>query len=357
MSVYAVLGAGNGGRALAAILKHMGHEVKQWSRSANALTDTGAQRSIEVTGQVTLCVSIDNVTCNMAEAVDEAEIVFLVVPANAHRDVARLLAPHIRGDQGIVLNPGRTAGVVEVRNTLLECGCHELPIILETQSLFCACRNCGPHSVNVISFKKDNNISCIPADRFHEVSGKLSAIYKSMTLVPSALHTGLENIGAILHPAPVLLNAGWIESRDIFFPHYYCGISRSVAQFLEKLDDERLRVAQQYGVQVRSVKTWHEDMYGCKGDNLFETLQKNSAYASIDAPRTLMHRYLTEDIPTGLVPISELGHAAGVKTPLMDMLIDLGTVLLGTNFREEGRNLRRLGLEGKSLDAIKAAFE
>ena len=119
------------------------------------------------------------------------------------------------------------------------------------------------------------------------------------------------------------------------------------------MDIERLAVAKKYGVEVRSVKQWHEDNYGTKGANLFETLQKNSAYASIDAPRSLNTRYITEDIPTGLVPISELGRAAGVKTPLMDLIIELGSNLLEVDFRKEGRNLSRLGLEGKSINEIK----
>ncbi|HOV65532.1 MAG TPA: NAD/NADP octopine/nopaline dehydrogenase family protein [Bacillota bacterium] len=352
MSIYAVLGAGNGGQALAAVLKQMGHEVRLWNRSQGTVGAIQHGRGIQVTGQITFHARIDKVTSDISEALDKARIIFIVVPASAHLDVAKLIAPHIRGDQAIVLNPGRTMGCLEVRNALRENGLSELPIIMETQSLFCACRASSPGNVNILSFKADNHISCIPKRRFVEVKDALSAIYRNMLLAPSVLYTGFENIGAILHPAPVLLNTGWIESRDVFFPHYYYGISKSVAAFLEKIDLERLEVAEEYGVKVRSVKVWHEDNYGCKGSNLFETLQRNSAYASVDAPRVLKHRYITEDIPTGLVPISELARAAGLKTPLTDMIIELGNALLKIDFWAEGRNLRRLGLEGKTASEI-----
>jgi len=355
MSIYAVLGAGNGGQALAAILERHGHEVRLWNRTPNKLQ--AIRNGINVSGQMVFHTVIDVLTTNIAEAIENAKMIFIVVPASAHLDIAKLLASYIKKDQAIILNPGRTAGCLEVRNALVESGCTDLPVILETQSLFCACRSTNPGEVNILSFKMDNSISGIPKTQFTEFKDELESIYINLTFMPSALSTGLENIGAILHPAPVLLNTGWIESRDVFFPHYYYGISRSIAEFLEKMDMERLDVAKKYGLKVRSVKEWHEDNYGTKGANLFETLQKNSAYASIDAPRVLMHRYITEDIPTGLVPISELGRAVGVKTPTIDIIIELGSALLEVDFRKEGRNLRRLGLEGKSINEIKKSFE
>jgi opine dehydrogenase len=357
MSIYAVLGLGSGGQALAAILKHKDHGIRLWNRSPGKLQAIRDNNGIDVNGQMMFRVSIDKLTANVSDATENAKIIFVVVPASAHRDIADFVAPHIKRDQAIILNPGRTAGCLDFRNALLNGGCNDLPIILETQSLFCACRSDRPGNVNIISFKRDNTISCTPKARFGEVKNDLMSIYDNLIFAPSVLHTSMENIGAILHPAPVLLNTGWIESRDVFFPHYYYGISKSIAGFLEKMDLERLEVAQKYGIEVRSVKQWHEDNYGTIGSNLFETLQKNSAYASIDAPRVLTHRYITEDIPTGLVPISELGRAAGIKTPLIDMIIDLGSDLLEMDFRKKGRNLRSLGLEGKSINEIKQSFE
>ena len=357
MSIYAVMGAGNGGQALAAILKTKGNEVRLWNRSKEKLDAIRKGHGIKVSGQMNFHAMIDLLTDNVCTAIENSKIIFVVLPANAHLDVAKLIAPHIKCDQAIILNPGRTAGALDVRNALLDAGCNDLPIILETQSLFCACRADRPGNVNILSFKKDNSISCIPKACLDKVKSELYYIYENIIFTPSVLHTSMENIGAILHPAPVLLNTGWIESRDVFFPHYYYGISKSIARFIEKMDMERLAVAEKYGVQVRSVKKWHEDNYGTEGSNLYETLQKNSAYASIDAPRIMTHRYITEDIPTGLVPISELGRAAGIKTPMIDMIIQLGTALLGIDFRKEGRNLKRLGLTGKTIGEIKQAFE
>lgn len=357
MSEYTVLGAGNGGQTLAALLKLAGHKVRLWNRSAPVLESLRQRGHIELRGQTQGKARIDLMTTDIAQAVSDVEIILVVVPASAHRDVALLIAPWVSRDQIIILNPGRTGGALEVRHVLTRERGHDIPTILETQSLFCACRARQPGTADILSFKRENTISGLPNLLTLDFLNSLHlSIYGDFRVAQSTLQTGLENIGAILHPAPVLLNTGWIESRDVFFPHYYFGISPSVSSFLERMDEERLAVADRFGVQVRSVKQWHEDMYGCVGSNLYETLQKNSAYASIDAPRTLSHRYLTEDIPTGLVPMSELGRVAGVPTPLMDMIIDLGCLMLSCDFRAEGRNLERMGISQMSVEEIKETF-
>ncbi|HOS28584.1 MAG TPA: NAD/NADP octopine/nopaline dehydrogenase family protein [Lachnospiraceae bacterium] len=356
MSIYSVLGAGNGGQALSALLKRMGHEVHLWNRGSatiNALNSLGA---IELKGQCHVKAKLDLITTHLEDAVRDAEIIFIVIPANAHREIALRMGRFVGNKQAIILNPGRTGGVLEFIQGLTEAGSYSLPLVMETQSLLCACRAHAPGILDILSFKRENTISGIPRSRIEDLLPQLNSIYGNLKLANTTLETGLDNIGAILHPTPVLLNSGWIESRDVFFPHYYYGISRSVAALVEKIDSERLQVARKYGVAVSSVKQWHENNYGFKGRDLYETLQGNSAYASIDAPRTLTHRYLTEDIPTGLVPISELGRTAGVPTPHIDMMIELGNAMLNVDFRKNGRNLKRLGLEGKGIEEIRRSF-
>ena len=60
-------------------------------------------------------------------------------------------------------------------------------------------------------------------------------------------------------------------------------------------------------------------------------------------------RYLTEDIPTGLVPFSELGKSIGIDTRHIDNLIDMASMELQVDFRSQGRNLNRLGLDARTI--------
>jgi opine dehydrogenase len=71
----------------------------------------------------------------------------------------------------------------------------------------------------------------------------------------------------------------------------------------------------------------------------------------------MAHKYVTEDVPCGLVPMSALGEAVGVATPVIDGLIALSSAMLGRDFRTEGRNREYLGLEGRNAEQVRHLFE
>ena len=69
------------------------------------------------------------------------------------------------------------------------------------------------------------------------------------------------------------------------------------------------------------------------------------------------HKYVTEDVPCGLVAMAALGDAAGVATPVIDGLIALSSAMLGRDLTKDGRTLAALGLAGKSPEQIVEIFE
>ena len=349
----AVLGAGSGGQAFAAHLKQKGHEIRLWNRSANTLEQIKENKGIKISGAIEAYEYPDLMSIKIREVIKDAEIILVVVPAHAHKDIANLISPYISEDQLIILNPGRTAGALEFCNIVDENNVNPLPIIAETQSLCYTCRMIKPGVINLLAIKNHISMGTMPAWEGKNILKDLGSIYDNPVMEDSTLKIGLENIGAILHPTPVLLNVGWIESRDVFFPHYYYGISKTIADLLEKMDLERISIASEYGYRIKSVKEWHGDVYGIIKDNLYETLQANSSYASIDAPYNLNHRYIFEDVPTGLVPIGELGKSVNVSTPVINLIISLANTILGKDFITMGRNLKTMGIEGLQVEEIK----
>ncbi|REJ36526.1 MAG: NADP transhydrogenase subunit alpha, partial [Bacillota bacterium] len=169
---------------------------------------------------------------------------------------------------------------------------------------------------------------------------------------PSVLATSFDNVGAILHPGPTLLNAARIESTGGDFDYYHEGVSPSVAAVLEQLDAERLRVARAYGVRAVSTRRWLRLAYGADGASLYEAIQNNPGYRGIQAPASLRHRYLTEDVPASLVPLAAFGRLAGLEMPVCSMLIQLAERVLGRDFTTAGRTLERMGLGGLQVDDI-----
>ncbi|MBV8936702.1 MAG: NAD/NADP octopine/nopaline dehydrogenase family protein [Alphaproteobacteria bacterium] len=71
----------------------------------------------------------------------------------------------------------------------------------------------------------------------------------------------------------------------------------------------------------------------------------------------IYHKFITEDVPTGLIPMSALGSAAGVRTPAIDALVELGKIMTGDDFAATARTLDRLGLSGMDTPQIRRVVD
>ena len=354
---FAVIGAGNGGLAIAAVMAKSGAEVRVYD-GYSAVVDP-----IKEAGGVFLTsphadefVPFARVSADLAEILAGVDLIMVVTPASAHAAVARNMAPHLSPGATVVLNPGRTGGALEVANVFGRLCPEKEIVVAEAQTLLYACRKTSPTSVVIKGEKRVVPVAALPASRTREVVERLQQYFPVFACANNILETGFSNIGAIFHPTPTLLNTGWIETTHGDFEYYHQGISRGLADLLEKLDAERLAVARAYRVTVLSAREWLEEAYGVSEISLYEAIQKNEAYAGIKAPSEINVRYLTEDVPTGLVPLACLGRIAGVPTPIMDAVIVGASRLLGVDFRENGRNEKNLGLDGLSKEEILAVI-
>ena len=113
-----------------------------------------------------------------------------------------------------------------------------------------------------------------------------------------------------------------------------------------------MAVARRLGVRSATAREWLYLSYDASGDTLYEAIHNTLAYRGIRAPQSIAHRYISEDVPMSLVPISSIGAMLGVPTPAIDMVIELGSILHGVDYRESGRTVARLGLEGMSVEDI-----
>ena len=349
----AVIGAGNGGTAIAAHIAGMGGEVRLCDLFPQFLEGIEKEGAIELTLEgETKRVKPALVTSDVAKALAGAKLIMVVTPAFTHKMIAEQCAQFLEDGQIVVLNPGRTAGALEFLNAIRTKGCRKDIIVAETQTLIYSCRKTGPAAVHIYGVKESVDISAFPGNRIGEVIEALAPYYPQFTPAQSVLATSLANIGSMFHPTPVLLNMGRIENDERGYRYYWDGITPSVAHLIEKLDAERLAVGAAYGVELLSAAEWLVHSYPTHGDTLYERIHNNDAYGDIMAPKTIQARYITEDVPNGLVPIAALGHAAGVDTPNIDAVITLACSIYDKDFRAEGRSLKNLGLEGMNKDEI-----
>lgn len=339
---------------MAADLAARGYPVSLYNRTLQNIAPIQARGGIELDleDQEQVFGPLKVVSDQIERVVADAKVLMVVVPASGHADVAQTCAPVLQDGQIVVLNPGRTGGALEFRRVISECGCTADVIVAEAETLLFASRAMGPAEARIFRRKNTIPLAALPATRTGEVLDILGDVYPQFVAAPNVLHTSLNNMGAVFHPVLALLNAGWIERTQGTFQFYMDGVTASTARMLEEVDRERVTVAASLGIRVQTALEWLASAYSATGTNLDQAMHDNPGYAGIQAPRTLRHRYIFEDVPYSLVPIAALGKRFGVNVWAIDAMIQIANVIHGTDFYHHGRTLDRIGLTGLGIREI-----
>lgn len=340
---------------MAAHLALMGQDVTLFNRSFLHIEVIAKRGGIELEsppGGPRGFGALAKVTDNAEEAVSGAEVIMIVVPSSGHADIARILAPYLVDGQIVILHPGRTCGTIEFREILNQNGCDCRILLAEAETFIYASRAEGPSQARIFRIKEAVPLAALPATDTRAVLESINHVYPQFIDGVNVLQTGLNNMGAVFHPALTILNAGRIESTHGDFQFYVDGVTPSVAKLLEAVDRERVTVASSLGIRARTSMEWLSMAYNVRGDTLYEAIQNQTGYYGINAPSTLQHRYISEDVPMSLVPIAALGERYGVSVNAISAIIRLGCILHSTDYWRKGRTLDKLGIKDLSVNEL-----
>lgn len=361
MATAAVLGSGNAACTYSAYLGKRGHEIRLYDspRFEDNLRPIKEKGGMDLVGADTGFGPISLITTDIEEAMKGVKVIFVVLPAFGHKVTAEAVAPYAEDGQIFLLNPGAMCGALEFYNTLRSCGCSKDVIVAELESNIFACRRTGPTTVDVFGKKRSMAISTIPADKVQDVIRELEVFYPNQFFAqPNMFYTSLAYGNMIIHPAGSLLNMGRIEWTHGDFKFYWEGLTPGVCRNIEAVDRERCNIGAALGCKIDSLLESSHRFYGHpERDSIYEFYRQSEVNDQPDrpsAPKDLSNRYITEDVPYGLVPMSELGKVLGVATPVIDSLITVASIANEEDYHITGRTLKRLGLEGLDRDQILA---
>ena len=128
---WSIIGGGNGGQSLAGHLALMGFAVRLYDIFPDTIEAIRSRGGIEVDGAVQGFGKLELATTDIAEAPGGADVVMIVAPAVAHREIAANCAPHLSDGQVIFIHPGATCGALEFRKVLTDEKCETAVTIAE----------------------------------------------------------------------------------------------------------------------------------------------------------------------------------------------------------------------------------
>lgn len=329
-----VIGAGNSGLAMSAHLSYCGNKVCLWNRSERTIAKLMGSRTINVEGIVNDSVKIYNVTTNMSDALRDTELILITTPASSYHDLAMLFAAKMTKRIPIILNPGRTFGALNFYEIYRGSGGILELIIAETQTIIYTCRKNAEDNVSIYSLKNAVKLASLKKSEEQIIFDTIPKCIKTHYILgKSFLETSLGNVGLVLHCIPFMLNTGWTECRTAEYKYYYDGITPTIGKFIQHIDDERVAIGTALGIKLETTMEWMKREYATRGTTLYDCIKNNKAYKEIDAPKSINHRYIFEDVPYGLVPFERLGKELGIDTHYITVAIDLANALVEEDFR------------------------
>ncbi len=348
-----ILGAGNTGFSLAANLALAGHEVLLWEHPAFASAIEPLRDSLTIqldgaarTGEATLAA----VTTDARQALEWSDLLLAAVPSYAHAAFAERIVPELRAGHLLALLPGNL-GTLAFKRALAAAGTADVTLV-ESDTAPYVCRKTGPSRAVIWGTVLAMGIGVLPTSRTEAAQDRLAGLFSGIRGYPNVLAAGLSALNPIVHPPGVLLNAGRIERSRGEFWFYEEGVTPTVVAAIEALDQERLAIGAAFGLQLIPVaQAFHEAGFGPAGD-LWAVINGSRMVTALRAPGAINTRWLTEDVPFGLVTWAALADVAAVETPTLGAVVTLTSAVMGTDFRASGRSLADLGLDGMSLSEI-----
>lgn len=359
-----ICGGGNAAHALAGILgAHEAHQVyvyapfsdeaRRWQQgmdSHGGLLVVYDNKSIH---SRTIVVSADPI-----KVVPGSQLVLLALPAFAHEQTLQAIAPFL--DEGVWVGalPARSGFDWCAREVLRELDNSVVLFGLQTLPWACRITHYG-REVSILGTKKQVDLAVWPSIQETEIVATLEDLLDiPLNPIANFLSLTLAGTGQLIHPGIMFgLFHHWDGTPYPTAPLFYHGTNDETANILESLSAEvqtiRAALENQFPTidlsAVHPLGEWVRRSYAkdiMDPSSLRNCFVTNRSYAGLKAPMQptddglvpdLHARYLSEDIPFGLVVTRGIAELISVNTPTMDKVIHWAQKCLGKKFLKAGK--------------------
>ena len=354
----AVLGSGNGAHAVAFEWGKAGHDIymfdfEQFPKNIAAINHAGG---ITAEGEMEGFQKVAYAGHDMSKVLTDAELIFAVGPAYSTEPFGKACKPYVKPGQLYVICPSSCAGSIAFKNALGLDITDESVIIAETSTLPYAVRIIGDAKIAVYNRLKGGYfLAALPCKYNQKVFDLLVKVHDQMELAENVLKTTLQNANPVIHPAVSLLNVALIERTKGDFLFYEEGVTAAVGRLIKAVDEERIEIGKKLGIAVIPDPILGMEQGYMAEESYDIGYSKAPGFKGIKAQPQLDYRYFNEDAGFGLVFFTDLAKQIGVKTPVMDAVLKLSSIVMDRDYiGEKARTMEGLGLSKYSLNELKA---
>jgi len=364
-----IIGAGNGGHALAFDITQNGKEVMlfehpDFTKNLEGIKQKGGIEAIKelhadnkiIPTALSGFAKITHLTSDPQEAVNFSDVVIMIVPQFAQANMFKLIMPYIKDGQILLIMPGNFGSLL-FKKMMRENGINKKIVFIETNTMPYASRVVTSGKVFIMGVKDSFSVASLPAGEMNNVIEKLRDIF-SMNITPceNVLKIGFSNPNMIMHVATAVLGMGPMESREGKMQFYAEGASPSVCKVLEKEDEERINVGKAYGLDLTTFVETCNNFYNLKMKSIRDFAANSPIHNNMpnDSPHNPKYRYISEDCPCGLVPVYSFGKSLDVPCPAIKSIITISGIYNDLNYFKTGVTIEKLGLSGMKKEQILA---
>jgi len=310
----------------------------------------------------------DKVSKFAKDACKEADLILMLLPAFAHEPTLLQIAPFLKEEAIIGAIPARS-GFEYAALKILKDNKKEKVKIFGMQTLPWACRiKEYAGKVDILGKKKSVGMAAFPYKITSELASFLTQLLDlKIEPLPNMLTLSLANVGQIIHPGimyGLFKGKEELKYRKEEIPLFYQGVTKEISQTLKTMSDEILLLTKEIKNMDKSIDL--DQVLGLKDWLIYSykesiadksTLQScfvtNSAYKGLRAPMKKINddhflpdfqaRYLTEDVPYGLVVTKAIAQLVKVDMPVINEVILTISKWIGKEY------IKRDHLEGKDI--------
>ena len=346
-----IAGAGSVAFGNAALLEQAGHRVMLWSPSGERTSELAAGASLVAKGAIE-GEYYPAVAGSAEELAVWADVLLLALPAYGHKGVIDALAPHLRTDQTVLISSHASFGALYL-SKLLSTRVAPPPPIVAWGTTVTTGRQQDARRVLVNTVRAKIDIATIPQkDSATALTLNQQLFGERFVERDGLLAIALSNLNPQNHMGIALGNMTRMERGEAWSQGQ--NVTPNVGRLLEALDQERLAIAKSLGLSVRTIFEHFHLSFHVRISNISEMNQEmHAAGRGGTGPATADSRYITEDVPFGLVPTVKLGAMTGRMAMLHQAGIDIFSAMYGTDFEQVNDLLPALDLKSLSLAQLK----